>query len=111
MSAQTMADAFAPAEARHHAEIIAHTWGHLAPKKNKVYCVQIVWALGAFDCGHLNPTVLQCELKVLDSSPWFYDAMIDFLRNHSQESGAVFRFDGYFKNYQFIGKIIRLKLI
>jgi hypothetical protein len=110
MSAQTMAEVFAPVEARYHAQILKETWGHLAAVKNRKYRGHIIWGLGCFGSENLNPTVLQCELEGLDSSPWFFDALIDFLQDHSSEEGAVFRFDGFFRNYEFVGSIRRLKL-
>lgn len=100
-----MADAFAPAEARYKAEIMADTWGHLAPKKNKAYHGHIVFAIGCFGSDHLNPTPLACEFDDLDSSPWFFDAMMDFLRDIETKEGCVYRFDGTFRNYEFKGQI------
>jgi|ERR1700728_294464 len=110
MSAQTIAEAFAPAEARYRAVIMEDTWGHLAPKKNKKYSGHIVWALGCFGSDHLNPTVLDFNLGALNGSPWLFDAMIDFLQDHSTDEGAIFRFDGYFRNYEFVGTIKRMVL-
>lgn len=106
-----MADAFAPAEAHYKNQVMAATWGHLAPKKNKIYRGYIVWALGCCGSERLNPTPLYVELQGLDASPWFHNCMIDFLHAHSTEDGAVFRFDGTFRNYKFSGTIRRLKLL
>ena len=115
MSAQTMAEVFAPVEARYHAQILKETWGHLAAVKNRKYTGHITWALGCYGDENLNPTILEAELKgsdgkLLDGGPWLFDAMIDFLHSHSTEEGAVFRFDGFFRNYEFVGSIRRLKL-
>lgn len=111
MSAQTMADVFAPVEAKYREQVMQETWGHLAPKKNKTYKCSITWALGCFGSECLNPTVLSCEAGELDGGPWFYDALIDFLHEYSEEEGAVFRFDGTFRNYAFKGKVRRLELV
>jgi hypothetical protein len=111
MSHQCLADAFAPAEARHKARVMAATWGHLAPKRNQTYRGHIIWALGCFGDDHLNPTVLECELSGLESSPWFYEALHDFLRTHSEKAGGLFRFDGMFRNYQFRGRIRALRAV
>lgn len=54
---------------KYKAEVMAHTWGHLAPKKNKAYRGHIVFAIGCFGSDHLNPTALACEFSDLDSSP------------------------------------------
>jgi hypothetical protein len=103
MSNQTMADAFAPAEARYRAEVMEHTWGHLAPQKNKTYRGHVIFALGCFGSDYLNPTVLVCELGNLGSSPWFFDALIEFLQSLGGTAGGVYRFDGAFRNYKFKG--------
>jgi len=113
MSSQTISDAFAPEEARFKAQIMDMTWGHLAPKRNKLYRGHIVFAVGCFGDGSLNPVALSCEFKGLDSSPWFFDAMSEFISQYGGEDneGGVFRFEGAFKNYEFTGTIRRLKLV
>lgn len=111
MSHQCLADAFAPAEARHKARVMAATWGHLAPKRNRTYRGHVIWALGCFGNDHLNPTVLECELSGLESSPWFYEALHDFLRTQSDQAGGLFRFDGTFRNYQFRGRVQKLRAV
>jgi hypothetical protein len=115
MSAQTMAEVFAPVEARYHAQVLKETWGHLAPIKNRKYNGHITWALGCYGSDNLNPTILEAELKgsdgkSLDGGPWLFEAMIDFLHAHSTEEGACFRFDGFFRNYEFVGSIRRLNI-
>jgi hypothetical protein len=108
MSAQTMADVFAPAEARYRQVVLANTWGHLAPRRNETYRGHIIFAVGCFGDDRLNPTALACEFGELDSSPWFYDALQGFLQDQQTEEGHVYRFDGTFRNYKFTGKIRRL---
>src|SRR5215831_8690940 len=109
MSAQTIAEAFAPVMAEHKARVMADTWGHLAPKKNIAYRGEIVFAVGIFGSDELNPTALQCDFSStdgeLDSSPWFFDAMADFLSSLKCAAGGVYRFTGTFRNYKFTGKI------
>lgn len=114
---------FAPAEARYRAAVLADTWGHLAPKRNVIYRGHITFALGCFDSGDLNPTVLGFELNDrhgngLDSSPWFYDTLGDFLQSFCRdgstpgqcEEGGVYRWSGSFRNYKFSGELKRLSL-
>lgn len=110
MSHACLADAFAPAEASYRAAVLASTWGHLAPKKNRTYKGHVVFAIGCFDCGDLNPTALECEFGTLDSSPWLYDALSEFMRSLGGEVGGVYRWDGTFKNYEFTGEVRRLRL-
>jgi hypothetical protein len=108
-------EAFAPAMAEYHATVMTATWGHLAPSKNKTYSGHLTFAVGIFGSDNLNPIVLECEFKnrsgeELDSSPWFYDAMMDFMQSLETEAGAVYRFVGTFRNYKFKGTIQRLRL-
>lgn len=98
-------DAFAPAENLYRQKVMEETWGHLAPKKNKTYKGRIVFATGIFGNDNLNPTALLCEFKGLDSSPWFYDCMAEFLSENHGEPGGVYLFEGNFKNYVFEGEI------
>lgn len=114
---QNIADAFAPAEEDFRHIIIANTWGHLALKKNKTYKMRIVYAMGIYDGGRLNPTILVCDSHGLSDSPWFYEACCDFLDEISwkptreypplkgyNEAGCVYEWVGTFKNYTFSGK-------
>lgn len=110
MSHQCLADAFAPADAAYKHAVMKETWGHLAPKRNRAYKGFVVFALGCFECGDLNPTPLECEFGSLDSSPWFYDALIEFLQSLNGETGGVYRWDGTFKNYEFIGTVRRMSV-
>ena len=113
MSAYTMQEAFASAEAQYRSKVMAHTWGHLAPSKGRTYRGHIIFAIGCFGSDNLNPMPLTCEFKGLDSSPWFYDSLIQFLQelDKSDCEGTVWRFDGTFRNYEFKGSIQQLQLV
>jgi hypothetical protein len=98
-------------------KIMKETWGHLAPKKNKLYRGHITFAIGRFGSDNLNPMPLECSLvardgEELDGSPWFYDAMIDFLYSlrKADQEGSVWRFDGSFRNYNFVGNVTKAEL-
>ena len=115
MSAQTNRDVFAPAEAKYAADVRRATWGHLAPKRGKTHRGYVVFAVGCFGNDDLNPTPLECEFKGLDSSPWFYDALTEFLGEfvgtgdgRPCEAGGVYRWEGTFRNYEFVGKLEKL---
>jgi hypothetical protein len=115
MSHACIGDAFAPAEALYRAAVMADTWGHLAPMKNRTYRGHIVFAVGCLGSDDLNPTCLEFELKTrggddLDSSPWFFDALEDFMQSFETEAGGVYRWDGTFRNYTFAGTLTRMKL-
>lgn len=111
MSHQCLADALVSWEARYAAEVAKDTWGHLAPRKNKTYRGHIVFAAGCFGSDDLNPTALRCEFKGLDSSPWFFDAMADFLASLEVEAGEVYCFEGTFRNYEFSGTVRPVALV
>jgi len=108
MSAYSMDAAWAPITARYRAQVMGETWGHLAPRKNKAYRGKIVFALGCYDNGELNPTPLACEFAGLDDSPWFYDALIEFLGSFGGQAGDVYEWHGTFRNYEFKGALQQL---
>jgi len=103
MNTQTCRNIFASVEAKYKNEIMAYTWGHLAPKKNKKYKGRIVYAIGCF--GTPNPEIIFCEFNDLDSSPWFYDALHNFIYKQDYEAGCIYEFLGFFKNYNFVGTL------
>ena len=105
MSHQCLADAFAQTNALYRAQVRADTWGHLAPVKNKSYRGTLVYAVGCLGNDPLNPIALSCEFESLDSSPWFYDAVQEFMQSRDNASGCVYEFKGTFKNYKFKGTV------
>lgn len=110
----SLATAFAPAEAAFREKVMEHTWGHLAPKKNKTYRGHITWVLGCgYEYSDLNPTVLECELDGMSDSPWFYDAIRRFLQEvvDRKHAPGIFKWEGTFRNYKFTGKVTRLETI
>lgn len=103
MSAQTIREAHAPTDIIYKAEVLAATWGHLAPHKDKQYHGRILYAVGCYDS---TPTPIACEFPGLPDSPWFFNAMTDFLMSRDDEPG-VYEFTGSFYNYEFQGLIAR----
>lgn len=106
-------DAFAPVETANRQTVLADTWGHLAPVRNKSYLGRLVFAFGVYDSGELNPTILVCEFgsddDVLDGGPWFYDAVHAFLGQYTPgEPGRIYEWTGTFRNYRFAGRRRRL---
>lgn len=98
-------DAFIPAEIEYRAQVMANTWGHLAPKKGKTYRGRIVYAVGCFGSDHLNPTAIVSEFEGLDESPWFFDALTEFIGEQGGEPGCVYECKGTFRNYEFKGSV------
>lgn len=118
MSHQNLADAFAPAEAHYKAQVMQETWGHLAPKKGKTYTGRIVYTMGVYDGGDINPTIIVCDFPGLPDSPWFYEHLGDFIdsiswepardypkRQGHGEVGCVYEWRDTLKNYDFKGSV------
>jgi hypothetical protein len=98
-------EAFAPIKAANRDIVYENTWGHLAPKKNTNYKGAIWFATSSFGDG---VTLINFEFKNLDSSPWFYDAIIEHINELKTEENTVYRVDTIFKNYKFKSSIIQL---
>ncbi len=106
MSAQTMAEAFAPAEAAHRARVMGATWGHLAPKPSNKYEGTILFSHSEY--GDLVP--LRSDFKDLPDSPWFFQDMQDWIGQQKTEAGQVYFFRGSYTkfktgNCRFSGKV------
>lgn len=95
-----MAAAMAPAEARYSEEVVRSTFGHRAPKKNTTYRGTVVVAWGEYDSGDINPTVVQDNMGV-DDSPWWYDALHDYLGQERGTPGTVKELSLTWRNYRF----------
>ncbi|MDE4297168.1 hypothetical protein PXK56_18445 [Phaeobacter gallaeciensis] len=93
----SMADAFAPADAAYRAEVLANTWGHLAPQVGRVYSGWVVFTVGCFG----DITIIDYELEDLPSSPWFFQDINNFVGEQIEKKkidrGQVWRWDGTFK--------------
>jgi hypothetical protein len=92
----SLADAFAPAEARYRAQVVANTFGHLAPQPGKSYPGSIVFAQSEF--GQLVP--IRTDFEDLPDSPWFHNHLTDFVGDKATEPGQVYRFDGHYRMYK-----------
>jgi hypothetical protein len=73
----SLGQVFSSYEQRSAELVQQETWGHLAPKTDKVYEGYILYALGCYG----DHCVLQVEFKDLDDSPWFYDHVNEFVSN------------------------------
>lgn len=90
MSAQTMADVFAPIEAAHRARVMRMTWGHLAPKGGKVYRGSMLFAHGEY--GDIVP--LRAHFIDLPDSPWFFSDMMEWIAKQETTGGKIYSFHG-----------------
>lgn len=91
--------AFAPATIAYKCAVMGATWGHLAPKRHAQYTGYIICCITSN--GDITP--IDYDFGGLDDSPWFYQAIIDFIDGNVNEYGTVYRFDGVFVNYEFKG--------
>lgn len=96
MSAQTFAEAFAPAEAANKARVMGATWGHLAPKTQTKYAGTILFAHGEY--GDLVP--LRTAFEGLPDSPWFFSDMQDWIAQQRTEAGQVYFFRGTYQKFK-----------
>lgn len=107
MSAQTMAEAFAPIEAKYKTEVMANTWGHLYPKTRQAYEGSILFAHSEY--GDLVP--LRTDFPDLPDSPWFFSDMMDFIGKSKTDAGRIYEFQGTYtrrKNgsHHFKGRVV-----
>jgi hypothetical protein len=107
----SLRSAFAPIDAAYKAAVLHNTWGHLAPEPRKRHKGYLLFAFGEFG----DMISIKSDFKGLSDSPWFYDALNDFMDKHSKRRGTVYRFDGdvmMCKNgkFKFLGKVTEVKL-
>lgn len=69
----SLADAFAPTEARYAAQVMAATWGHLYPELGHRYKGRIRFVIAAYGGNHC---ILAADWGTLQDSPVLYDAMM-----------------------------------
>jgi len=123
----SLANACAEIYCQYYHQIRRETWGHLAPKPNKKYKLEIVIACSEYSSGEV--VVVKTEGDVPDS-PWFFEDMNIWMRDISKEhydkeegvfispkikEGTVHRFIGtYVKykngNYKFLGQLTEIKI-
>lgn len=89
----------------HKEHVMTETWGHLAPERDKTYRGYIIFCIS--ETGDI--VTIRSNFRKLPGSPWFQTALDDFAYENAKEHGVVYRFDGTFRNYQFSGKIRRIK--
>ena len=86
-------------------QAIGATWGHLAPEENKQYRGEIIFAHNCYG----DTFAIDWKFEDLNSSPWFYDCLQEFMYQCDTEGGKVYRFTGTFCNYKFKGELEKLK--
>jgi|CXWL01.1.fsa_nt_gi hypothetical protein len=105
----SVGSAMLEAENPYKNQVIQATWGHLAPTKHVTYRGFFTFGVGCFESGSVR--VLAFEFGDLDSSPWMYQKLHDFIFRHKEsfgERGCVYQFVGTIRNYSFCGKITKV---
>ena len=106
-----MEDAFAPVEDNYRRQVMHATWGHLAAEERVRHEGTLLFAHGEY--GAIVP--LRASFPTVHDSPWFFDAMIDYIYKRKTTAGAIYRFTGYYmllKNGKgrFTGKVRVVKI-
>lgn len=92
-------------------QVMEGTWGHLAPEPRRRYDGAIVFAVSYYT--GQGSMIVDVDFPGLPSSPWFYEALCDWLDDQEQPEGAVYRFTGSYMRYRngsskFTGSIKRV---
>lgn len=96
-------DTLAEYEAIQKEIVCRETFGHLAPQEDRAYPGRIVF--GASPYWSQGVVILFCEFEGLGDSPWFYEAVNDFISDQENKAGCVYEFMGQIRNYEFTGKL------
>jgi hypothetical protein len=75
------------------------TWGHLAPKPRRVYKGTIL--IAEAECSGQGRTIFRDDFPGLDHSPWFYNAMCEYVSNlEGLQDGQVYRWTGTYRFFK-----------
>jgi hypothetical protein len=88
----SLADAFAPVEAKYRAQVIAATWGHLAPEPQRLYRARVIFTCAAYSGTY---SIINAKLDVPDS-PWLFDHLIELAMRKARD-GRVSVFEGTYR--------------
>jgi len=86
-------------------QVYAETWGHLAPKKNVTYKGWILFSKSYFYNGN-NP-IIDFEFKELESSPWLFNVLEDYILKLDLPKGKAYKMFITFRNYRIWTKLIK----
>lgn len=88
------------------AQVLAETWGHLAPTPKQDYAGTIVFAHGIYG----DVTIVDVDFAGLPDSPWLFEGVHSFIDAHGTEPGTIYRFTGTYRrtrkgNHRFTGAV------
>lgn len=109
----SLAEVFAPAEAVYRAQVMADTWGHLAPKPQHKYQGTVLFSRSEYG-NELG--LIRVTFPDLDDSPWFFQALNEHffqLAKDKLQSGEVAEWSGTYMafkngNYRFSGTVRKI---
>jgi hypothetical protein len=105
-NAQSWGKVFAPIDAANKDAVLQNTWGHLAPQKNTTYRGKLLFCKSEYNSGSI--TLISSKM-VIDSSPWFYDSVYEFLYSFDElEYGHVYQINATWRNYKWWGKPVKV---
>ena len=96
----SLSDIMAPVLARQRNEVLKDAWGHLAPEKDIRYKGKIYIFVSPFNKGG----GFDFEFEGLDSSPWLYDAIQEYLNDWNFPYNGLWEFDCTVRNYKITGR-------
>lgn len=76
--------------ARKVAEVMDDTWGHLKPAKGRTYDGWILYTVGEYG----DIVVIGSKFEELESSPWLYEDIHDFIGDNGEERGLIYLWQG-----------------
>lgn len=98
-------------------QVFNETWGHLRPEKSTDHPGTMVIALSSYN--DQGVVVVEEKFPTLANSPWFYEAMNDYvlkiMYERKKRSPGIYTFTGCVRSYKngklkFFGKITKMSL-
>jgi hypothetical protein len=87
-------------------EVMEDTWGHLRAKQGTMYTGYVIFTLTAFG----DYVTIDYDFKDLDSSPWLYDNVYDFVVRKAKDKGKIYKFTGTYHELKNLRGIFQGKL-
>jgi hypothetical protein len=103
-----MQEAFAPAEAKYKAAVMAATWGHLEPEPRVEYRGDIVFTHGEYGdivvirtrLARPNRANAFLPTEELPGSPGYFDDEQTFVSRQRMEQGRVYKWTGKYVRFK-----------
>lgn len=86
----SLAEVFAPIEAKYRSQVLQSTWGHLKPRTRKLYPAKIVFTCAGYGGSY---EIIDAQIKGVGDSPWLFEHMMDFVAKKAVQ-GKVHVFEG-----------------